>query len=165
MTNNKLGTKNTTILNNYHETRTVIYTGDGITTIGLSNAYAGNYLLRRFNCGRRNFSGSAPTSHSVPESPNHQEKLGPIVLPQFDITSVIYSFIIHSLLFAILLREKFLIALAIILVYLCFSFFYYFFFQNKERICEFLIQMRRAIVLQPTTFVGIIKKTRLFILA
>ena len=131
----------------------------------LSNAHAGNYLLRWFNCGRRNFSGSATPSHSVPESPNHQEKLSPIVLPQFDITSIIYSFIIHSLLFAILLREKFLIALAVILVCLCFSFFYYFFFQNKERICEFLIQMRRAIILQPRTFVGIIKKTRLFILA
>ena len=47
MTNNKLETENTTILNNYHETGTVIYTGDGITTIGLSNIPTGAQVLRR----------------------------------------------------------------------------------------------------------------------
>ena len=47
MTNNKLETENTTILNNYHETGTIIYTGDCITTIGLSNIPTGAQVLGR----------------------------------------------------------------------------------------------------------------------
>jgi len=46
MSNNKLDLENLTILNNYQETGTVIYTGDGIATItGLSNVQAGELLL------------------------------------------------------------------------------------------------------------------------
>jgi hypothetical protein len=226
MINNKLEAKNTTISNNYQETGTVIYTGDGITTItGLPNVQAGELLIqpnniagqnkrvsipiyaqmlgcvvdtlgnpldnvktiiskanvsvlnlqssrsnkrketRNLYSGRRYFSGSTTTAPNLSKGPDCQEKLSPIALPQFDLTSTIYSFIVHSLLFALMMREKFLISLVLVLCCLCFSFFYYFFFKNKERVREFLIQMRRAIASQPMTIVGIIKKVRLFILA
>src|SRR5690242_4263611 len=75
---------------------------------------------------KRFFSSSSTTEPIRPKEPGSNEKLSPIVLPEFDLTSIIYSFIVNSLLFALLIREKFLIALGIILGYFCVSFIYYF---------------------------------------
>jgi len=170
MVNTKASFENLNLLNGYQETGTVIYTGDGIAMITClskvqqsSNKNTRN-CVKKFHTGRRYFSSSASTESIISKEPDDKEKLIPIILPQFDLTSIIYSFIVHSLLFTLLIREKFLIALGIILGSLCVSFVYYFFLKNNERVREFLMQMRCSIAIQPRTMAGIKNKIRLLFL-
>jgi len=129
-------------INNYQEIINVTTT----ITILYSMKMSGNNFKMAKNCqvGQRCFSSLAKpnvTEHLVNKGPDDEEKLTPIILPQFDLISIIYSFIFHTVLFVLLIREKFFIALCIIFGCFGISFVYYFFFENKERIRAFLMQM------------------------
>jgi hypothetical protein len=172
MINNIFNCRRTLISNNYQETGTVINyyfrrTANRQYFIGILTKREGSCGLRYFS----NVSTQPETNKSTNvlnnRAPNntHMEALAPITLPQHTIFSGVFGIVINALLFALLMREKFLLSICIILALLFLLSIYYIFFENKTRIFLFLKKFREAILTQPRTLRGILRSVKLLLLA